>query len=77
MRPIQIIGRLHYLVPSDSRADLDHIVDLEPQIIGDQRFPFWCGCESFNLSHELHSTPCRHMRRIVKELFPEYLKKYD
>ena len=74
MRPIQIIGRLHYLVPSDSRADLDHIVDLEPQIIGDQRFLWFCSCEAFNLSPDHHGSPCRHMRRIVKELFPQYLK---
>ena len=65
---IERVGRLCYLVHSNSRAGLRHYVDLEGDLDDTgklQRFgePARCSCEAFDL---LVHRPCRHIREVVE-----------
>lgn len=61
---ITVIGRLHFLVKSNSRQEVEHTVDLEPQD-GD---PYFCSCEAFEKHPDHHGKPCRHMRQVVEHI---------
>ena len=63
---VERYGRLFFLVDSNSRPGLLHLVDLEPSRYWvDNRlvsFPYLCDCESFRIRVD---RPCRHVREVA------------
>jgi len=73
---VTVIGRLHFLVSSRSRAGLEHLVDLEPDY-DDPRHRYFCSCERFTLSPDYHHTPCHHIEAAVRMIRPNYQEWSD
>ena len=55
---IQLYTRRAYLVESDTRAEIVHLVDME----GDGEDKAVCTCESFILGH---ARPCKHIKNVM------------
>ncbi len=58
---VTVLGRLHFHVSSQSRADVVHLVDLEPQ----DGHPYFCSCERFTKHTDYHGQPCDHIAAAV------------
>lgn len=54
---VRSIGRLHFLVQSCSRADVEHVVDFEPNEYGAAPA---CSCED----SRMRLRECRHVRAV-------------
>lgn len=59
---IRVIGRLHFLVGSNSRPEMAHLCDLEPQ----DGIPWFCSCESHNENQHHRGRVCRHLEAALR-----------
>jgi hypothetical protein len=69
---IDLHGRWSFLVDSESRPGIRHIVDLEPEldiegnpVHGGE--PWWCSCEAH---HYKVTRPCKHVIEVMKFIGP-------
>ncbi len=57
MSGIRVIGRLHFLVQSASRPEVEHVIDWEPNVYSDGPT---CSCECNRKRLE----PCKHLKAV-------------
>lgn len=84
---IEIYGRLFFKVPSRSRRDLDHYVDLEPN--AEWRCERWMALDGRPMEQwrevtvpvtcscedfQFRKVICRHIHEVLEEFFPNYPK---
>ena len=68
------IGRLHFLVSSRSRPQVEHVVDLEPEY-EEGGLKFWCSCERFEVNTHHHHAPCHHLQAAVDFVLANYSRR--